>query len=180
MRTILVLGDSLSAAYQMAEEDGWVYLAQEELAGRAKFINASVSGETTAGARASLPALLARYDPDVVILEIGANDGFRGHPPLAIQQNLVAMIEMSTQSGAQVVLIEMDIPANYGAYRTAFRETYSTVAETHSVSLVPSMFQDIFEKPSLLQSDGIHPNENAQPIIRDRILAVLQELLALN
>jgi len=177
-KTVLVLGDSLSAAFQMSEQDGWVHLAQEQLIEGFDFINASVSGETTAGARANLPALLEQHRPSIVILEIGANDGFRGHPPLAIRSNLMAMATLALQSGAKVIMFEMDIPANYGpAYRMAFRENYATVANASGATLIPSLFEEIFANPEWLQADGIHPNEKAQPLIRDRVVSAIQSTL---
>lgn len=174
----MVLGDSLSAAYQMPVKAGWVSLAQKQLGSGVKFINAAVSGETTAGARRTLPTLIEAHQPDLVILEIGANDGLRGHPPVAIKMNLTDMIEMSLASGAKIALVEMDIPANYGeAYRRAFKSVYSDLASRLPVTLIPSVFDDIFGKPELLQEDGLHPNEQAQVLIKDAIISAVEPIL---
>ncbi len=176
--TILVVGDSLSAAYQMPQKAGWVNLLQEKLGSRRIIINASISGETTAGARHSLSGLLTRHQPGIVVLAIGANDGLRGHTPGAIENNLRAMVRAAQKSGASVLLVGMGIPANYGpAYRKAFQRVYSDLAETLSVTLLPSLFDDIFLRPGLLQADGIHPNQKAQLLICDTILQALQPLL---
>lgn len=175
---ILVLGDSLSAAYQMPEDAGWVHLAQQDFGSRLKFINASVSGETTAGAKQSLPRLLERYQPSLVIIEIGANDGLRGHAPPAIKSNLSTMIQAGLSNGAAIALIEMDIPANYGsAYRDAFRSIYRELSDQFDIILIPSVFDEIFGDPQLLQADGLHPNQKAQILIKKRVLSTLSKTL---
>ena len=176
--TVLVIGDSISAAYGMPVEKGWVSLIQKRLPAAARMINASISGETTAGASRRLPALLDRHHPQIVILEIGANDGLRGHPPAVIERNLASMITQSMQSGAKVLMTAMDIPSNYGpAYRDAFRSVYTTLAADYDIAFVPSIFDEIFLGPDLLQDDGIHPNEAAQHVIADRIYPILKILI---
>jgi len=173
-----VIGDSISAAYGMPVEDGWVSLIQERMRSEARFINAAISGETTAGAARSLQGLLEQHQPRVVILEIGANDGLRGHPPTVIYKNLAGMIELSLQSDATVLLIGIDIPSNYGpAYRDAFRSVYTKLAANYDIAFVPSIFDEIFSRPELLQPDGLHPNETAQNLISERIYPVVSTLL---
>ena len=141
-------------------------------------INASMSGETTAGASRTLPGLLGQHRPQIVILELGANDGFRGHPPAVIERNLAGMITQSMQSGAKVLMTAIDIPSNYGPdYRDAFRSVYTNLAADYDIAFVPSIFDEIFLGPDLLQDDGIHPNEAAQHVIVERILPVLINLL---
>ena len=175
---ILVLGDSLSAAYQMPEHAGWVHLAQQEFDNKLKFINASVSGETTAGAKQALPRLLERYQPSLIIIEMGANDGLRGHAPLAIKSNLSTMIRAGLSNGAAIALIEMDIPANYGsASRDAFRSIYRELSVEFNIILIPSVFNEIFGDPQLLQADELHPNQKAQILIKERVLSTLSKVL---
>ena len=175
---ILVLGDSLSAAYQMPEHAGWVHLAQQEFDNKLKFINASVSGETTAGAKQALPRLLERYQPSLIIIEMGANDGLRGHAPLAIKSNLSTMIRAGLSNGAAIALIEMDIPANYGsASRDAFRSIYRELSVEFNIILIPSVFDEIFGDPQLLQADELHPNQKAQILIKERVLSTLSKVL---
>ena len=175
---ILVLGDSLSAAYQMPEHAGWVHLAQQEFDNKLKFINASVSGATTAGAKQALPRLLERYQPSLIIIEMGANDGLRGHAPLTIKSNLSTMIQAGLSNGAAIALIEMDIPANYGsAYRDAFRSIYRELSVEFNIILIPSVFDEIFGDPQLLQADELHPNQKAQILIKERVLSTLSKVL---
>ena len=175
---VIVIGDSISAAYGMPIEKGWVSLIQGRMQSRARFINAAISGETTAGAARSLTGLLKQYQPHVIILEIGANDGLRGHPPTVIYENLAGMIERSLHAGAAVLLTGIDIPSNYGpAYRDAFRSVYTKLAENYDIAFVPSIFNEIFSRPDLLQPDGLHPNEAAQHLIADHIYLVLSTLL---
>ena len=175
---VVVIGDSISAAYGMPIEKGWVSLIQGRMQSRARFINAAISGETTAGAARSLTGLLEQYQPQVVILEIGANDGLRGHPPTVIYENIAGMIERSLHAGAAVLLTGIDIPSNYGpAYRDAFRSVYTKLAADYDIAFVPSIFGEIFSRPELLQDDGLHPNEAAQHLIADRVYPVLRTLL---
>ena len=175
---ILVMGDSLSAAYGMPLEKGWVYLTQKRLQSRARLINASISGETTAGAAHNLPGLLQKYQPRIVILAIGANDGLRGHLPATIFMNLATMIEQSHQAGSAVILTGIDIPSNYGpAYREAFRSVYTKLAADYDIVFMASLFDEIYSRPDLLQGDGLHPNEKAQILIGDRIIESLNTLM---
>ena len=178
MPTVLVIGDSITSGYGIPFEKNWVSLAQKRMHPQVRFINAAISGETTAGASRNLPGLLDQHRPRVVILEIGGNDGLRGHPPAIIYENLAGMIERSLKTGAAVLLTGIDIPANYGpAYRDAFRSVYTKLAADYDIAFIPSMFDEIFSRPELLQADGLHPNETAQHLIADRIYPVLRTLL---
>tara|TARA_Y100001934_G_C12250183_1_gene724726 strand:- start:225 stop:716 length:492 start_codon:yes stop_codon:yes gene_type:complete len=162
----------------MPIEKGWVSLIQRRMQTRARFINAAISGETTAGAAHSLTGLLEQHHPQVVILEIGANDGLRGHPPKVIYDNLAGIIERSLKAGAAVLLTGIDIPSNYGpTYRNAFRSVYPKLAANYDIAFVPSIFDKIFSRRELLQSDDLHPNEAAQHLIADHIFPVLTTLL---
>jgi len=162
----------------MPVERGWVSLIHKRLPPGTEIVNASQSGKTTSGALRILPGLLDQHRPQVVILEIGANDGLRGHPPDVIKRNLISMITQSMRSGAHVLMTAIDIPSNYGpAYRDAFRSIYTNLAADYDIAFVPSIFDEIFLRPDLLQDDGLHPNEAAQHVIADRIFPVLRNLL---
>lgn len=178
---LLVFGDSLSAAYRMNEEDGWVALLQQRLDDQAvplQVVNGSVSGETTAGGLARLPAMLDARQPDIVILELGGNDGLRGLPVTSIRQNLERMIQMSQQAGAQVILAGIQIPPNYGPrYTRPFYALYEELANEYDLVLIPFLLDGIAEDPALMQDDGIHPTAEAQPMIVDIVWPVLQGLL---
>lgn len=178
---LLVFGDSLSAAYRMNEQDGWVALLQhrlDEQDAALHVVNGSVSGETTAGGLARLPAMLAAHQPDMVILELGGNDGLRGLPVTSIRQNLERMIQLSQQAGAQVILTGIQIPPNYGPrYTGPFYAQYEQLANQYDLVLIPFLLDGIAEDPALMQDDGIHPTADAQPMIVDIVWPVLQRLL---
>lgn len=178
---LLVFGDSLSAAYRMDERDGWVALLQQRLQHDAiplRVINGSVSGETTAGGLSRLPAMLDAHEPDIVILELGGNDGLRGLPVSSIRQNLERMIQLSQQAGAQVILAGIQIPPNYGPrYTTPFYAQYDKLADEYGLILIPFLLEGIADNPALMQNDGIHPTAKAQPMIVDIVWPVLQPLL---
>ena len=178
--TVLVMGDSLSAGYGIQLEQSWVTLLQQELvkSTQSKVINASVSGETSGGGLARLPALLSKHKPDVVIIELGGNDGLRGQPINIMQDNLQAMITASQTVGADVLLAGMQIPPNYGPrYTKQFKETYVKLAEKNNISLVPFLLENVAAQSNLIQRDGIHPTAEAQPIILKNVLPVLVPLL---
>ncbi len=178
--TILVMGDSLSAGYGIQLDQTWVTLLQQELLKntQTKVINASVSGETSGGGLARLPALLTKYKPDIVIVELGGNDGLRGQPLKIMQENLQAMITASKSAGADVLLAGMQIPTNYGPrYTKEFKETYPKLAEKNNASLVPFLLENVATQSNLIQRDGIHPTAEAQPIILNNVLPVLLPLL---
>lgn len=175
---LLVMGDSLSAAYGIERESGWVQLLDERLADEIEVINASISGETTSGGATRLPELLRQYRPDIVLLELGGNDGLRGLPPPQMRANLADMIETSQQAGAEVLLLGIRIPPNYGqAYADAFSRVYRTLAERYDVPLVPFILEGIALDDSLMQDDGIHPTAEAQPLVLDNIWPALEKLL---
>ena len=168
--TVLILGDSISASYGMDIQQGWVSQLDKRLAARSPgqhtVINASVSGETTTGGLNRLPVLLKQHKPDVVVLELGANDGLRGQPPALIKRNLEAMIRLSRQSGARVVVLGMRILPNYGkAYSEAFAGVFPAAAKSGGASVLPFFLAGVGGVPALMQKDGIHPNTKAQPLL---------------
>ena len=175
---VLVIGDSLSAAYDMPTEAGWVALLQNRLGDQARVVNAAISGETTAGARARLPEALDRHDPDVVIIALGGNDGLRGIPLSAFQDNLMTMIEDARNAGASVLLAGVRLPSNYGsAFIDRFLGVYETVAEETGVAFVPRLLDGVAEDRAMMQADGIHPNRDAQPVILENVWPQLEPLL---
>lgn len=179
--TLLIVGDSLSAAYGMPVQQGWVALLQQKLAGEKhpyKVVNASISGDTTANARARLPQALARHQPQVVILALGGNDGLRGLSLQAMQDNLAAMIEAAVAAGARVLLVGVQLPPNYGPqYTGKFQAIYRELAQDYDIALLPSLVDDIGTDSSLMQTDGIHPRPEAQPLMLARVWHHLQPLL---
>lgn len=177
---VLVLGDSLSAAYGIPAESGWVSLLQARLskAGRARVVNASISGETTAGGLNRLPDLLAEHTPDVVAIELGANDGLRGLPVDQIRSNLEQLVDRSRAAGADILLIGIELPVNFGPrYRDALRAVYRAVAKEKDTALVPFLLEGVALDPDLILDDGLHPNARAQPRILENVWPVLEPLL---
>lgn len=178
---LLVLGDSISAAYGMEREAGWVSLLEQRLDAQAipaRVINASISGETTSGGLARLPDLLQRYQPDWVILELGGNDGLRGTPLGLIEANLETMIRQAQQAGAQVLLLGMRIPPNYGPrYAEGFFDLYGGLAERYGVPLQPFFLDGVATRPGLMQRDGIHPTAEAQTQLLENVWHLLEPLL---
>jgi len=178
---ILVLGDSLSAAHGIDEDQGWVALLQQRLKQEKhsyKVINASISGETTAGGLTRLPQLLKQYQPGIVLLELGANDGLRGLSVTAMKKNLAEMVEYATLAGAKVLLIGMQLPPNYGdVYAEMFRKGFVEVSKIEHVSLVPFLLEGIGKNKHLFQSDGLHPTAAAQPKVVDNVWQGLAPLL---
>ncbi|GKW49796.1 arylesterase [Halomonas sp. NCCP-2165] len=175
---LLVMGDSLSAAYGIEARQGWVALLERRLDGRAEVINASISGETSGGGAARLPDLLGQHAPDIVLLELGGNDGLRGLPPGQLETNLRRMIEASRAAEAEVLLLGIDIPPNYGqAYREAFTGVYRRLADEHDLPLVPFLLEGVALNRELMQADGIHPTAEAQPRILANVWPVLAPLL---
>ncbi|AIL74922.1 arylesterase [Acinetobacter baumannii] len=166
-KTILILGDSISAGYGIDPKQGWVQLLQKRLdqqyPKQHKVVNASVSGETTSGALARLPKLLQTYKPEVVVIELGGNDGLRGQPPQMIQKNLSQLVQLSQKQKAKVILFGMKIPPNYGtAYSKAFENNYKTVSQKYQVKLLPFFLNGVAGQKQLMQNDLIHPNAQAQ------------------
>ncbi|WP_396265189.1 arylesterase [Halopseudomonas maritima] len=179
---ILILGDSISAAFGLEISDGWVSLLQGRLQAQNSSVqvhNASVSGDTTAGGLARLPTLLTRHEPDLVVIELGGNDGLRGLPTDKMQQNLAAMVEQSRQAGADVAILGMRIPPNYGVrYTSAFEQVFRDVAEQQQVALVPFVLEGVAGQPALMQGDGIHPNVQGQPGILENAWPLIEAWLA--
>lgn len=179
--TLLVLGDSISAAFGLDTRQGWVSLLEQRLAAEGfdyQVVNASVSGDTSAGGLARLPTLLAEHRPQLVIVELGGNDGLRGQPPAQLQQNLAAIIQGARESGARVLLLGMQLPPNYGArYNALFSQVYADVAGAAQVPLLGFFLDGVGGVPALMQGDGIHPNAAAQPRLLDNLWPQLKPLL---
>ena len=180
-RVLLVFGDSLSAAYGIDEASGWVTLLQERIneAGYpVRVVNASVSGETSTGGLIRLPAMLENHAPDVVLLELGGNDGLRGLPLPVLKENLLRMVEMSQEKGAEVLLAGIQIPPNYGPrYTVPFFELFGEIAEEKGIPLIPFLIDGIPQQEELMQRDGIHPKAEAQPMIVDNVWPYLEPML---
>ncbi len=180
-KTVLVVGDSLSAEYGISRGSGWVALLDQRLKEQkigASVINASVSGETTSGGRTRLPALLSKHKPDVVIIELGANDGLRGLPVAAAEANLRSMVDDSRKAGARVLLVGMRMPPNYGRdYADKFFAMYGALSKEVKVPLAPFMLDGVAQKPELFQPDRMHPLAQAHPIILGNIWPYLQPIL---
>ncbi|MEM7294095.1 MAG: arylesterase, partial [Pseudomonadota bacterium] len=179
---ILVLGDSISAAYGIPEDVGWVALLQEKLnENHYQFntINASITGETTSGGAHRIDKLIEEHAPELVIIELGGNDGLRGLSLKRMRTNLEIMIRSSQASGAKVLLLGMRIPPNYGVqYTTRFENTYVSLAEEFDIPLQPFFLVDVAERRELMQDDGIHPGVDAQPLMLERVWPELLPLLA--
>ena len=180
-RTVLVFGDSLSAAYGLATEQGWVHLLGVR-ASRAGFdtrvVNASVSGETTAGGVRRLPDALRRHQPSIVVIELGANDALRGQPIAAIRANLERMIRMVRDANAQPVLVGIMIPPNYGIdYANEFRELFPSLARRHGIPLVPFLLEGVADRPDMFLPDQLHPSAAAQERLLDNVWKTLEPLL---
>ncbi len=180
-RTILVLGDSISAAYGIQREQGWVALLEARVAALAvphQVVNASISGDTTGGALARLPRALDVHKPDLVVIEVGGNDALRGYPIDRIERNLDAMVTLSKDAGAAVLVLGMEIPPNYGArYTQAFHNVYAQVAARAGAPLVPFLLDGVATDSALMQADGIHPTAAAQPRLLENVWPTLKALL---
>lgn len=180
-KTLLVLGDSLSAEYGLARGSGWVSLLEQRIRDEklaVSVVNASISGETTSGGRARLPALLEKHKPDLVIIELGGNDGLRGLPVASAEANLRAMIKASQDINAKVLLAGMQIPPNYGReYTQQFFGMYRKLAQETKSALVPFLLEGVADRADLFQADRIHPTSQAQPVILDNIWPVLKGML---
>jgi acyl-CoA thioesterase-1 len=179
---ILVFGDSISAGYGLARvEQGWVELLRTRLKTEGygyQVVNASVSGETTAGGLARLPRALELHHPQIVILELGGNDGLRALPVAQMRSNIERMISLSTASGAKVLVLGMRIPPNYGPqYTTQFEAVYGELARADKLPLVPFLMDHIALQPNLMQADDIHPNVDGQPLLLDNVWPVLRPML---
>ncbi len=180
-KTVLVLGDSLSAAHNIPVESGWVHLLGDRLAKMEPgwtVVNASISGETSLSGRNRLPALLEKTHPSVLVIELGANDGLRGLPLAQLRDNLAAMVDAGQQAKARVVLVGIELPVNYGPqYRDGLRAVYAGLAHEKKTALVPFLLDGVALKPALMQEDGLHPVASAQPLVLDNVWGALQPLL---
>lgn len=180
-RTVLVMGDSLSAAYGLAPEQGWVALLGERLADHRpgwRVANASVSGETTAGGASRIAGELQRHQPDVVVIELGANDGLRGLDLAQTRANLARMVEAAQGAGAEVLLLGMRLPPNYGPdYTRQFEDNYRLLADRHDVALLPFFLEPIAMDRDAFQADNLHPVADAQPRLLDHVWPALEPLL---
>lgn len=180
--TLLILGDSLSAAYGVPSETAWVQLLRDRLDNNGladwEVVNASISGETTDGGARRLPELLEENDPEVVIIELGGNDGLRGFPPNVIESNLASMIKQIQASGARAVLVGMQIPPNYGErYTQMFSDIYPKLSDRFDTDLVPFFLDGIYNQDGLMQEDGIHPTEEAQHKLLENVWPVIRPIL---
>jgi acyl-CoA thioesterase-1 len=178
-KRVLVFGDSLSAAYNLAPERGWVHLLGQSLRGQGwQVANASISGETTAGGAARIEAVLAEQSPDVLVLELGANDGLRGLPLELAKQNLARIIAAAKARQARVLLVGMELPPNYGPdYTAQFRRMYVDLAREHDIALLPFLLAPISADRANFLDDNLHPTAEAQPALRDHVLGALRPLL---
>ena len=180
-KTVLVLGDSLSAAHNIPVQSGWVHLLDTRLAKMVPkwtAVNASISGETSLSGRNRLPALLQKYHPSVLVIELGANDGLRGLPLPALRDNLAAMIELAQRHKIRVLLLGIELPVNYGPqYRDGLRAVYADLAREMHIALVPFLLDGIALDPALMQNDGMHPVAAAEPRVLGNVWKQLQPLL---
>ena len=180
-RTILVFGDSLSAAYGLRPEQGWVALLEKRLQAQAygyQVVNASISGETTSGGLARLPRALSTHRPAIVILELGANDGLRGLPLSVTRDNLTMLVQLATAAGARVLLIGIRLPPNYGPrYGSEFAGMYVQVAEQQHLPLVPFLLEKVALHPELMQADGLHPSAAGEPPVLETVWPFLEPML---
>lgn len=180
-RTVVVLGDSLSAGYGLKIQEGWVHLLEQRLAAQGyeyRVVNASVSGETTQGGLARLPRVLELHEPEVVIVELGGNDGLRGLPLATSRRNLERTIELARKADARVVLVGMEIPPNYGPkYGQQFRDMYAALSKQYQLAFVPFLLDKVALNPALMQADGIHANARGQPQLLENLWPKLKPLL---
>lgn len=180
-KTLLVYGDSLSAGYGLARETGWVDLLAQRIKQNGypwRVVNASISGETTAGGATRLPAVLRQHRPTIVVIELGGNDGLRGLPVDAMRANLDRMIQAAKRAGAQPVLVGMRLPPNYGTqYTTKFHDSYRALAQRHDIVLIPFLLERVAARADFFQLDMIHPTAQAQPLILDEVWPYLEPLI---
>jgi acyl-CoA thioesterase I len=178
---LLVLGDSLSAGYGINKNEGWVTLLEKKIKTEGygyQVVNASITGETTGGGLSRLQSLLTQYKPDLLLIELGANDGLRGFPISFMNNNLDAMVKLAKQHHTRVLLVGVQLPFNYGPrYTDAFEKTFLAVSHTHKIPLVPSLLGKVPLDENLMQKDGLHPNAAAQPQLLQQVWPSLQPLL---
>ena len=179
-KTLLVFGDSLSAGYGIRPQEAWPALLEKRLSERRlnyNVANLSISGETTAGGRSRLAAVLREHRPSVVVIALGANDGLRGLPLAQMRANLEHMVTISQQAGARVALLGMRLPPNYGPYAEQFFQTFSELAKQHKTAYLPFLLEPVATQPAMFQADQLHPTAKAQPLILDHVWPALQPLL---
>lgn len=180
-RTLLVLGDSLSAAYGIDPAKGWVALLDARLKQSyddITVVNASISGETTQGGLTRLPALLERHQPQWIVLELAANDGLRGTPLRIIEKNLERLLNMSTQAGAQPIIVGIQLPPNYGpSYTRKFYNLFSELADEYDIPRVPFLLEGVALNHDLMQADGLHPTAEAQPILLENVWPYIKPMI---
>lgn len=177
--TVLVWGDSLSAAYGIPVEKGWVSLLQAKYEGELEVVNGSISGETTQGGLTRLPEALETHKPRLLVLELGANDGLRGFKPTVIQENLQAMIDLAKAQEIDIALIGIRIPLNYGfTYTQKFEQIYVDLAEANELPFLPFLLEGVALDFDLMQSDGLHPTAEAQPKVFEHVMTVLEPMIA--
>ena len=183
-KSILIFGDSLSAAYNIPTDKGWVSLLEQDLINKQldiKITNASISGETSSGGLTRFQSQINKTQPDIIILELGANDGLRGYDLSTTRSNLLNMVNMSQQINASVILAGIHIPPNYGrTYTRKFDQIFTDLAKMENVSLIPFILKDVATKPELMQNDGLHPNEKGQQVILMTVLQYLKPLLVID
>lgn len=179
--TALVVGDSISAAYGLRESEGWVALAEEKLREQGHdvtLVNASISGDTTIGGLRRLPDALERFDPDLLIIELGGNDGLRGYPTKSMQKNIEDMATLALERDARVLILGMMIPSNYGkAYLKQFSQAFVNAAASTQSELVPFLLEPVAQDRSYFQADGIHPTAEAQPLLVEHVMPALLDIL---
>ena len=175
---VVVLGDSLSDAYDMPRESGWVHLLDERLGPAHSVVDGSISGDTSAGAVSRIQGLLEAHEPQVLIIILGGNDGLRGLPPSRLEANLATLIERGQSSGASVALMQIRLPPNLGpVYIQRFEQVYPTLAERYGIELIPFFLGELFDRPGMMMDDGIHPTEAAQPLLADRMEPIVRRLI---
>ncbi|MFT6028973.1 MAG: acyl-CoA thioesterase-1 [Oleiphilaceae bacterium] len=177
-KTVLVIGDSISAAFGLDQLKGWVQIIATKFEGQLNFVNASISGDTTAGGRNRILKALAEHQPSLVVIELGGNDGLRGTPIPLIKANLASMIKDAQAANSKVLLLGMKIPPNYGErYTQLFETMYRELAKEYKTLFVPFFLEGVAGMPEMMQSDGLHPTEKAQPIMADLVVVKLTEWL---
>jgi acyl-CoA thioesterase-1 len=180
-QTIVVVGDSLSSGYGLGAAPSWVAILEERLAQEAyeyTVVNASIAGDTSSGGLSRLPGLLSRHQPDIVIIELGGNDGLRGQPVGLLRENLSRMIELVLASGAKALLTGIQMPPNYGrAYTEQFAAVYAALAEEHDIALVEFLMEGVALNPLRMQPDRVHPNAAGQQPMLENVWPVLKDLL---
>ena len=177
-QTLLIIGDSLSDAYDMPRESGWAALLSERLGDDWQVVNASISGETTSGAAYRIDGLLRDHQPDALLIILGGNDGLRALAPSQIKSNLEAVIDKGKRAGTRVALMRIRLPANLGpVYSRRFDAVYEELASKYELPLLPFFLSDIFDQPGMMMDDGIHPTEQAQPLMLEAIWPELSQLL---